>query len=213
MAVEFKGVCRALTVSPEGVTLQIVLHCGPEERRQAFDLLGQPGSPVKVQCQPIEQGRYGQQARALYKSGVLVLPALLRKLGSPTDFVEWVRDQPCRISKEPVAGYSQVRAPDHWPGDLVPLFAVPLSADLHRVRRQHGDLHCLRHKPGATFSKDQQAREWFRREALETIRRWAWDRLRGALDVGSMTQASPAMVRQWFVGQGIDYCLPKGFKQ
>lgn len=211
---EFNGVCRELTISPDGVTLQIVLQGGnPEARRRALDLLGQPGTPVKLHYQQPEHGRYGQQARALYQSGVLVAPPVLRKLGDSRDYVEWVRSQPCCLSKSPVAGYSRVSPPKRWPSDLALLFAVPLSIDAYKTRRDHGDLYCLRQiRPGTKFASEDQALAWFQRAAIESVRRWAWERLRYALDVGSMTQASPSIVRQWFVDGGLQQYLPKVFR-
>lgn len=165
------------------------------------------GDPPAADIPPPAGGQtYGDHARALKLSGFTRTPDVWRALGTDADFLSWLRKQDCAARGQGECGGDVVAAHVRRIADgagmgLKPEYsAIPLCDVHHRHQHQHGE--------SALGGKD-----WFDRQRMHYVSEWAWTRLRAALGVESLRDASPEVVRQWAEAKGVERYLPVGYRE
>lgn len=150
---------------------------------------------------------YGQQAEALRLSGFCRKPETWRALVKDSDFLAWVRTQPCAAPKmgagrpcggDVVAAHVRRIANGAGTGIKPEYSAIPICDAHHRQQHQHCESSIA-------------PREAWDAMRLRTVEAWAWSRLRAELGVRTMADASPAAVRQWAESRRIAELLPDGY--
>lgn len=176
-----------------------------------FDLLlaessGGPGL-VDLKNPPKPGHLFGDKAEALRLSGFCRKPETWRALGKDSDFLAWVRTQPCAAPKmgartpcggDVVAAHVRRIANGAGTGIKPEYSAIPLCDTHHREQHQVGESAIA-------------PRETWDAMRLRTVEAWAWSRLRAELGVVTMADADPAAVRQWAESHHIAKLLPEEY--
>lgn len=153
---------------------------------------------------PQTPGAYGHYAAALYKTGFWFNPAVLRALGSDSDYREWIQRQPSAYSgkfSEYVDGEGRCiaahvrRAGDAGTAHKPEYACIPLTDAEHRLQHEKGE-------------NALGGPEWFDKARAKYLQEWAHQRLRAALGVESLAEASPQMVCAWAERNDLLAALP-----
>lgn len=162
---------------------------------------------------------YGHVAKALRRSSILTNHEVVKHLGSDAEYQEWCRKQNCVVTNEydwnPETGegrceYAHVRRAGEAGTGYKPEYSgVPLCAVIHRLQHQQGELAVLRHCPPSIPVKDEAAAHaWFNAQALKTLHKWAWERLKENIGADSMRHVSARRLYGWFSSLGIGHLCP-----
>lgn len=161
-------------------------------------------SPPSRQAHP-----YGQYARKLRLSGFQFAPAVWAAVGTDAEYLAWLRGQPCAV-RDPyygpcegdvVAAHVRRIANGAGMGTKPKDFsAIPLCFGHHHQQHQQGE--------SGIGGKD-----WCDAQRMDHVSRWAWERLRAALGVESIGDASPAAVRAWAERSGVAHLLPREYRE
>lgn len=200
---------------------------------QCFDLAIEPvkteGEAVPVGAESIKKkkGPYGEYAKALKLSGFFRAPQVWEALGSDKDYLDWVTYQPSCISGE----YSEFdeneegrciaahvrRVRDGAGTGMKPRYsAVPLTFKEHQIQHESGESGCLDaflRKHERYFWGEEAARDWFDRQRINYVERWAWETFRKHLLVDSMSEVSPQLMYDWAKANEVENLLPNIIKE
>ncbi len=81
-----------------------------------------------------------------------------------------------------------------------PYSAITLCSGCHRNQHQHGE--------DAIGGKDKVDRM-----RIDSVKEWAWQRMRAIFGVESMREVAPAALLAWAQHRGIDRHLPRSYRE
>lgn len=191
-------------------TLEVKVHVEPRHKKAFLDLLGEIDMPVALA--PLvpdferrdQSGGFGHYAQALFKTGFFFNPNVLKALGTDAEFREWIQRQPSAYSGnfgEYVDGEGRCvaahvrRAGESGTAYKAEYACIPLTDAQHRHQHRQGESALC--EP-----------EWFDKMRAKYVQEWAHQRLRAALGVESLTEASPQAVCAWAERNGLLAALP-----
>lgn len=153
-----------------------------------------------------EQKPYGQEAVELYKNGFYFNPHVMAKVGTDTEYLEWLKTQPCCIR-------GSMSADKAHEGDVVaahvrriaagagtatkPMYsAVPMCNRHHQLQHQHGE-------------SQVGGKEWIDRERARHLSRWMAHVVFGK---ESMGHVRPDLLTIWCKAEDIAQYLPEVYR-
>jgi hypothetical protein len=158
------------------------------------------------------KGPYSVPAQALWKSSFFRTPAVWAAAGTDAEFRDWITRQPSAHSGEfnaepdpsgaPRCVAAHVRRVADGFGTAIKgdYACIPLTDGEHRRQHQHGE-DALR------------PREWWDRQRIRHVQRWAWEAVTRTLGAQSMADVSPALMLAWACENGLDRLLPAEYRQ
>lgn len=204
------GTVRKLETLSDG-TVRLRIDVDPEHRRQALDL-ADPGAMVAIarisdesaQAYQRERVLAGQRAKELRLSGFFRSPDVWAAIGSPEDYLAWLRDQPCAVGPVGCSGPTEaahVRRISEGAGvGLKPKWhAIPLCQGHHRLQHQKGE--------SAIGGK-----ELLDKLAVRYVQEWAWEALKRRLGYEHWTEVPVADLQEWAERHGLERYLPESWR-
>lgn len=202
------GTRRSMKELSDG-TVRVQIDIDPQFRDQFFAAFGQIDMPVALaplaadfeQNMPETDGRW---VSALYKSGWWFNPKVLAALGTDDEYRAWIQRQPSAYSglfSEYVNGEGRCiaahvrRAGESGMGYKAGYACIPLTDAEHQQQHRDGE-----------SALGGQA--WFDGRRAHYVQQWAHERLRTALGVESLKQASPVRFCDWAESRGLTTTLP-----
>lgn len=155
------------------------------------------------------KGPYSTQAQALWRSAFFRTEAVWRAVGTDEEFIAWIQLQPSAYSKdfsEWVDGEGRCvaahvrRANDSGTAYKAPYSVIPLKQN---------EEHMLQHEQGESALG---GKEWFGRQRIQYVSRWAWETLTKKLGYESMTQVPPSAVLVWAKLNQVERYLPSPYR-
>ena len=204
-------------------TLRVQFDVEPNDRKAFLNMFPDNGDPMAVarldpetirrhqqetafaEPEKKTKGEHGSFAKWLVQSGFFRKPDVWAFLGSDKRFLEWLKLQECAFTN----------APDRHDGDIVPAHvrriadgagtavkpkysAIPLCNKHHNQQHQHGESHL-------------GGKEWFDRQRIIWVEKWARDVLRERAGVDSLTKLSPYHLESVMRESGINVNIPVEF--
>lgn len=174
-----------------------------EQANLVSTFMGRIGQQVGLAFADVTQQKkhaYGVEAQKLKLSGFCRSPAVWEVIGQDSQFLAWVRAQPCIIPEGPhegdiVAAHVRRVADGAGTGIKPEFSAVPMCARHHREQHQHGE---------SVLGGKEKFDAW----RIETVERWAWEMLRAWMGYESMADVPPPTLRAWARDRGVDHLLP-----
>lgn len=131
------------------------------------------------------RGPHAASATTLWTSGFLSTPPVWRALGTPEQYLVWMKAQPCCREDGPHDGEIQSGF-----GDEPAYQALPM---------------CLLH------SADTLQLNYTAAQGIKHARAWAWNALREMCGAASMADVDPADIRSWAETNNVANHLPKNY--
>ncbi len=164
-------------------------------------------APLGDTAQSHGQARYGAFARDLRLSGFTRAPAVWAATGSDTEFLAWVKDQPCacRFMAAPVCGGDVVaahvrRVADGAGAGLKPPYsAIPLCDTHHRLQHQKGE---------SALGGKERLDEW----RIAYLSDWVWETLKKRLGYEHWSQVPPNVLLEWAQEHDVVRYLPEIYR-
>lgn len=210
-------------------TLRVQIDVDPPMRTQFLRLFPEIGMPValaplakdfeRVQQAPPKKNDYGAEAQELWQSGFFRTPQVWHAVGTDEEYVEWVQKQKSCVSgrySEYVNGVghceaAHVRRAAEAGTGYKPLFAViPLTHDEHALQHQEGEARVL--EVYKINCQPEYAKEWFDKQRILHVQRWAWERLRTILGAAHWNEIHPAKLCKWANKHEVYQYLPSVYK-
>lgn len=157
------------------------------------------------------KGPYSKEAQRLWQSTFFRSPAVWAQVGSDAEFRDWITYQPSahsgRFNPDPdesgamrcVAAHVRRVADGFGTGIKADYACIPLTDAEHQQQHRSGE-EALR------------PREWYDKQRVQHVHRWAWQALVRALGHESMADVPPADVLSWARERGVDQFLPSEYK-
>ena len=156
-------------------------------------------SEDEAALEPKPKGDYGKQSETLWKSGFTRAPAVWRALGTDAEYLAWIRQQACCVcgTTQQIEAAHVRRIADGAGVGVKPdnFSAVPMCHRHHEDQHQHGE-------------SAHGGKEWFDKQRINHVSRWAWVALKQQIGVESMTHADPIEVQEWAKAHGVEQYLP-----
>ncbi|WP_020408946.1 hypothetical protein [Hahella ganghwensis] len=199
-------------------TLRLSIDIEPNDAKAAFELFGMPGvagavcrltqqaAQQNMQQKAISQGgQYGEMAKLLKLKGFFRVLDVWRAIGPDSHFTAWIRNQKCCFSgvygtdQDPVQ-VAHVRRVANGSGTGIkpPYSSIPLLASNHAKQHQQGE--------SALGGK-----EWFDKQRIEHVERWAWETLKNTLGYQSMADVPPKELKLWAQKHDVLRFVPAGY--
>lgn len=149
------------------------------------------------------KGPYSTQAQALWKSAFFRNPKVWSSLGTDEEFLAWIRKQKCCVDEKTYGSHQgdivpmHVRRIAHGAGVALkpPFSAIPGCWSHHQVQTDDGE-------------SAVGGREFYEKQRIVHLQRWAWERLTVVLGYESMAQVPPIKVFDWASELGLEKYLP-----
>lgn len=190
--------------------------------------VSEDGGQKEEQKPKPDKGEYGELAASLYKTGFFMNPFVLKVLGTDKEYQEFVRYQPCIITKgfdrDPEKGedrcdYCHVRRSGDAGTSLKPEYSgVPMVHAMHVLQHEHGENAAyekyldLKGKAHGEVQV-QEAKDWFEKKSANMLYLWARERLLEHFNIDSLTKVHPELIVKWATFNNIDKYLPKAYKE
>lgn len=214
----FAALNAGITKRPDGsAVIQLVI-----EADQLDEIRGRmaQGSYYAI-AQMVDYTPYGDQAKQLYQSSFFRSPQVWELIGTDEQYQAWARKQPCVITGgfdwdekkgESRCDYAHVRrAADAGTAYKPRFMGVPLVHAMHQLQHDSGELAVCQH--GRKRVKTvEDAREWFDKQALASVHRWAWETLKHQLGFEHWNQLPPRILRKWAARNGLAQLLPEMYR-
>lgn len=150
---------------------------------------------------------YGQYAKALRLSDFMRSPTVWAALGTDSEYLDWVRNQPSafsgRLMRDEITGKEyciamHVRRAGSGAGTgIKPRYsAIPGTHEEHELQHQKGETALA-------------PREVWEKKALDHVTRWAWEKLREVFEVESMREVHPQAICEWAFANNCFSLLPE----
>lgn len=227
-------------------TIEVKLHIDPRFKAEFHRLFPEIDMPVALApLQPdFESGQavpekekavreekpYGKQASLLYKVGFFLNPKVLAAIGSDSEYLEWVRQQPCAITgefdynKDEATGETRERCEAaHYRSieggagtGIKPQYsAIPLLRQWHMAQTADGYavfVGRLRNRPGM-MDAETAGRIWMEKKSHEYLEKWASHKLaQDYFTQRSIGYVNPRDLRKWADEHGVYHWLPQGYR-
>lgn len=166
---------------------------------------------------------WGREASTLYANGFFLVPAVLEAIGTDSEFLDWIRRQPCAVTgerdyhKDEATGTvterceaAHVRRIANGAGtaEKPPFSALPLIHQWHDAQTKIGE---------SVFSSDggqsaEAGRAWMDRQRTKYVVAWASQKLADELGYKSMGFVPPVELLQWAAQHNLIHWLPAAYK-
>ena len=150
-------------------------------------------------------GRHSDSATMLWLSSFFLTPDVWERIGPDSDFLAWCRGQVCVVTGErgtdddPVQAAHVRRVSDGAGTGIKPRYsAVPMLASVHRRQHEQGE-------------SAVGGREALDKARIETVRLWAWRRLKRVLGYESWRDVPPDELVAWAEKNEVVRHLPRGY--
>lgn len=204
----------------EDGSLAVRILIAPTDKQTFMQLLPDVNLPIFIARETQESAQsslqeqavtYGDYARALMlHSDWMGNPKVWQAIGTDAEYLQWCREQKCvHCSKAPYwsgdtyvlneAAHVRRVANGSGTGIKPPYSAITLCSGCHREQHQHGE--------SAIGGKDIVDKQ-----RLDSVKRWAWERMRFLFDAESMRDVSPRELLAWAQKLGIDRHLPDCYR-
>jgi hypothetical protein len=152
---------------------------------------------------------FGAAARDLRLSTFFRRPAVWAAVGTDSEFLSWIRDQPCaKCGRQDYVGdtgemkceAAHVRRVANGAGTSIKPYysAIPLCHLHHRMQHNRGE-----ESLGLDFDK----------ERIEYVRKWSWEKLKHDLGYKSWKDVPPHVLNTWAVENNVLQFLPEIYKE
>jgi len=173
------------------------------------------GDIVPAEDKP-KDGPYKDEAIQLRRTGTLIVPDVIKHIGTDEEFAAWIQKMPCMVCGggdwvveigENRCEAAHVRRANNsgtaWKGLYI---RVPLCHEDHILQQhQHGESKLYERKQSIRKCKVYQSpKDWMVAKAQEYLERWAWETLRTELGYQSWNQVPPKILVAWFMDHEID---------
>ena len=155
---------------------------------------------------PKQKGEFGEEAKQLRQSGFFRIPDVWKACGTDAEFLAWLRTQPCCIKDDtdPHSGdvcACHVRRVANGSGaSIKPEYSAVPMCHYH---------HALQHSAGESALG---GREFFDRERIRHLERWAWEQCKKAVFAESMSNVPPLILRSWAEEHDLYKYLPSAYQ-
>lgn len=178
------------------------------------------------------KGPYGHLAKELERHGFFRNPNVWAAVGSDRQYQEWCRRQPCVVcgdyDYDPDTGqahteFAHVRRAANSGTAYKPEYSgVPMCHAHHALQHgvaggeaeaflAHVNLRAPNH-PQNEVGPDK-AKEWFDQQAIEHLRLWSREKLKGLLGYASWAEVPPAELMAWSAERDLAVYLPSAYKE
>lgn len=156
-----------------------------------------------VETKP-EKGRWGEEAKTLRLSGFFRAPDVWKVVGTDKDFLNWLKSQKCACKDQECTGQvvpAHVRRVANGAGTGIKPEYSAIALCHHHHSKQHND-----------GESALGGKEWFDKQRIAHVERWAWETLKATFGIESWTQVDPALLYEWAAEKGVEKYLPAVYK-
>lgn len=152
------------------------------------------------------KGPYGEKAKLLFRAGFFRAPRVWKVIGADTEYLAWVRRQPCCVDGAQFGSHD---------GDIVPMHVrrVALGAGV-AIKPEYAAIPgCWKHHQMQTDHGESAVggRAFYDRQRIDHLERWAKASVLASLGFSSMTEVHPDLLRRWARTNGIEDLLPRQY--
>jgi hypothetical protein len=206
----------------EDGSLAVRILIAPPDKQTFMRLLPDVNLPIFIARETLESAQTGLQEQAIQTYGAFAQelrlhsnwmgnPEVWRHLGTDDEYLEWCRNQKCaHCSRAPewemdtlvLNEAAHVRRVANGAGTAIkpPYSAITLCSGCHRGQHQRGE--------DAIGGKEKVDRM-----RLDSVKEWAWQRMRSIFGVESMREVAPATLLAWAQHRGIERHLPLSYRE
>lgn len=206
----------------EDGSLAVRIVIAPADKQTFMQLLPDVNLPIFIARETLQSAQKGLQDETIQTYGELARelmlhsdwmgnPKVWQAIGTDTEYLEWCRNQKCaHCSRAPswemdtlvLNEAAHVRRVANGAGTAIkpPYSGITLCSGCHREQHQHGE--------DAIGGKDKVDKI-----RLESVKRWAWERMRVIFGVESMREVAPATVLAWAQHRGLERHLPRIYRE
>lgn len=206
----------------EDGSLAVRILIAPTDKQTFMRLLPDVNLPIFIARETPESAQQGLQNQAIQTYGEFAQelrlhsnwmgnPEVWRHLGTDDEYLEWCRNQKCaHCNRVPewemdtlaLNEAAHVRRVANGAGTAIkpPYSAITLCSGCHRDQHQRGE--------DAIGGKDKVDKL-----RLDSVKEWAWQRMRVAFGVESMREVAPVTVLAWAQHRGLDRYLPRSYRE
>jgi hypothetical protein len=203
-------------------SLAVRIVIAPPDKQAFMRLLPDVDLPIFIARETTESAQAGLQEQAVAAYGEFAKelrlhsnwmgnPDVWKHLGTDEEYLDWCRNQKCaHCNRAPdwemdtlvLNEAAHVRRVANGAGTAIkpPYSAITLCSGCHRNQHQHGE-----DAIGGKAVVD--------RVRLDSVKQWAWERMRAIFGVESMRDVAPATLLAWAQHRGIERHLPLRYRE
>ena len=185
---------RTLQTLSDG-TVRLKVDIEPQDRAAAMELFGEPGAPIALARLTQEAAQKSLQSswqKELRLSSFFFKPETWEACGTDSDFLQWIRTQPCKVCKNKPVEAAHVRRVANGAGMGIkpPYSAVPLCPEHHRLQHQKGE---------SAIGGRELMDKW----RIECLAQWCWEYIKEELGYDSWRDMPIIEFQQWAKYKGL----------